>query len=360
MPHIFAFTSMLFTFFMAGCKDGPVDPPPPPPPEKKWEEITMFKNADIRYMIQHKGVLYVSTYISIPTKDSTANVLYKTEDGIKWDTLKTFAITIGPIAFNGDTLTILESGRTWKYHPTFGWKMFWEHLIAADHTQDMVWLNDQLFVFDFNFGLVYSKDTVRVMRDLFIEPSVSKFVKHTYQGKEVFYTRPFYVYEDKIYRFNGSSFETVMNGISTDENKRANYPAMYVHNDTFYAGFNTSSRIKKLVNDVWVNVADTIPNTPHANLFSPNLINRPTSIVFHKNRMFVGTEWTGVLKWTDSVWVSISNGLRLEFPDYPQYELYSAVVQLESFRGKLFVAYGEPWFAPGSGRGKGIFYYTFE
>ncbi|MDP1677382.1 MAG: hypothetical protein Q8L88_11010 [Bacteroidota bacterium] len=359
MIHIFGFASMIFTLLMGGCKDSGVDPPPPVIGEKKWKEIAMFKNVDIRYMIQHKGVLYVSTYLSIPAKDSTANILYKTEDGIKWDTLKTFAITIGPIAFYGDTLTILESGRTWKYHPTFGWKMFWKHLIAADHTRDMVWLNDQLFVFDNDFGLVYSQDTVRVMRDLFIEPSESKFVRHNYKGKEVVYTRPYYVYEDKISRFYGSSFEIIMNGISADENKRPNYPAMHVYNDSFYAGFNTPSRIKKLVNDVWTNVTDTIPNTPYANLFSPNLINRPTSIVFHQNRMFVGTEWTGVLEWSDSGWVSISTDLRLAFPDYPQYKLFSAVVQLESFKGKLFVAYGEPWYAPVVG-GRGIYYFTFE
>lgn len=357
IPHIFAFASLLSLLFIAECKDHGVEPPPPTKEEKKWEEIPLFKNVDIRYMVQHRGVLYVSTY---PVNYDSAKVLYKTEDGITWDTLKTFERTIGPIAFHGDTLTILESGRTWKYHPSFGWEMFWEHLIAADHTYDMLWLKDKLFVFDKDFGLIYSIDTVKVMRDLFVEPSTSRFIKHTYQGKEIYYTRPFYVYEDKIYRFNGSSFEILMYGISSDENKYANYPAMYVYNDTFYAGFNTPSRIKKLVNDVWVNVTDTIPNTPYANIFSPPLINRPTSIVFHQNRMFVGTEWMGVLAWSDSGWIQISKGLRLEFPDRPQYELYSAIVQMESFRGKLFVGYGEPWFAPGSGRGKGIYYYTLE
>lgn len=341
---------------MAGCKDNGVDPPPPIKVEKKWEEIALFKNADIRYMTQHNGVLYVSTY----TIKSTGNdfILYKTEDGVYWDTLKVFERFIGPLAFNGDTLTVLENGRTWKYHPTFGWKMFWEHLIAIDHTRDMVWLNDQLFVFDQDFHLVYSRDTIRNMLNLFNLPSVSKFIKNTFQGKEIFYTRPFYVYEDKIYRFDGSSFEKIMNGISVDENKRANYPAMYAHNDTFYAGFNTPSRIKKMINDIWVNYTDTIPNTPYVNILS-DPTNKPTSIVFLQNRMFVGTEWTGVMEWTESGWVSISNGLRLALPDYPQYKLYSAIVQIESFKGKLFVGYGEPWFAPVVG-GKGIYYYTFE
>lgn len=358
--HIYGFTSMLFTLFMAGCEDKGVDPPPPPP-EKKWEEIAMFKNADVRYMVQHKGVLYVSTYFAQQTNNDTSKfILYKTEDGVKWDTMKTFERFIGPIAFHGDTLTILEGGRTWKYHPAFGWEMFWKHLMAADLTDDMFWLNEQLFVFDNAYRLVYSKDTVNEMRDLFILPSTSRFIKHTFQGKEIFYTRSFYTHEDKIYRFDGKSFEIIMNGITTEENKRANWPAMDVYNDTFYAGFNTPSRIKKLVNDVWMNITDTILNTPYANSFSSPLINPPTSIVFHQNRMFVGTEWTGVLEWTDSGWVSISKGLRLEFPDYPQYELYTAVVQMESFKGKLFVGYGMPAFAPGSGRGRGIYYYTIK
>jgi len=88
------------------------------------------------------------------------------------------------------------------------------------------------------------------------------------------------------------------------------------------------------------------------------LTNAPTSIVFYQNRMFVGTEWMGLFEWTDSGWVSMTKGLRFEFPNYPQYELYSAIVQLESFKGKLFVAYGEPCYAPVTG-GKGIYYYTF-
>lgn len=354
MVHIFASVSMLFTCCMSGCDDMGVDPPLPT--EKKWEEIAVFKNADIRYIVQSNGVLYVSTNIS----NSTANILYKTEDGIKWDTLKTFERTIGPIAFHADTLTVLESGRTWKYHTTFGWEMFWQHLIAADHTRDIVWLNDQLFIFDQDFGLVYSKDTVKEMRDLFNVPITSKFVKHIYQNKEVFYTRPYFVYEDKIYRFDGFQFEVEMNGVTSDENKRPNFPAMYVYSDTFYAGFNTPSRIKKLVNDFWLNVADTIPNSPYANLFSPNLVNRPSSIVFHQNRMFVGTECTGVLEWTDSEWVSIANGLPLEFPNSTQYKLlYRSIVFLESFKGKLFVAYGEPFFASIAG-GRGMYSYTLE
>lgn len=356
--HIYGFVSMLFTLFMAGCEDKGVNPPPPTKEEKKWEEIELFKNTDVRYIVQHNGILYIAGIVIL--NNSTTNILYKTEDGVNWDTLKTFERTIGPIAFHEDTLTILESGRTWKFHPSIGWKMFWQHLIAADHTYDMFWLSRQLYVFDKDYGLIYSEDTVKEMRDVFIEPSVSKFFKHKLQGKEIFYTRPFYVYEDKIYRFNGISFEVVMNGISLNENTRPNYPAICVKFDTLYAGFNSPSRIKKLVNDVWINIADTIPNTPHADFFSPQLINRPTSIVFQQNQLFVGTEWTGVLKWTDAGWVSISKGLRKEFQEHPQYNLYSAVVQFECFREKLFVAYGAPWYAPGSGKSGGVYKYSVD
>ncbi len=352
--HTLLNTSFLFMSLMVGCKDNGVDAPPPLKVEKKWEEISLFNNADIRYMTQHNGVLYVSTYTIKPTGNEY--ILYKTDNGIKWDTLKIFDRYIGPLAFNRDTLTVLENGRTWKYHPTFGWKMFWEHLIAADQTYDMFWLNDELFVYANYMRKVFSQDTVR---DVIDPPNYSKFVKHSYKGEEIVYTRSYYVYEDRIYRFNGYSFETVMNGISLEENKNANYPSMCVNNDTFYAGFNTPTRIKKLTNDLWVNVTDTIPNTSLANIFTPNLRNRSTSIVFHKNRMFVGTEWTGVIEWTDSGWVSIANGLQLAFPNYPQYTLYTAVVQMESFKGRLFVAYGEQFSAPVVG-GRGISTYTLE
>lgn len=354
--HIYSFVSMLFTLFMAGCEDKGVEPPPPGKEEKKWEEIGIFRNTDVRYMVQHNGVLYVAGVVIL--NSSTSNILYKTEDGVKWDTLKTFERTIGPIAFHEDTLTILESGRTWKYHTSFGWQMFWQHLIAADHTRDMVWLNDKLFVFDSDFGLMYSKDTVREMRELFNTPITSKFVRHIYKGKQVFYTRPYYVFEDKIYRFDGLSFEVIMSGVKAEENIYANYPSIYLYNDTVYAGFNTPSRVKKLVNEQWIDASDTIQNTPYADQFTPTLKNRITSIVFHNGRFYIGTEWIGILECADSGWVPLSSGLRLAFPEYQQYELYSAVVQLESFNKKLFVAYGEPWYAPVTG-GRGIYYYSF-
>lgn len=358
MLHLLGHLSIFFTLLPIGCNDKGTDPPPPIIEEKKWEEVAKFKNIDIRYMVKHNGILYVSTYFKGHTVDDTSEfVLYKTEDGVNWEVMKAFERYIGPIAFHGDTLTILESGRTWKYHSSFGWKMFWKHSIAADQTYDMFWLNNELFVYANRIRQVFSEDSVR---DLFQPPYYSKFAKNILSSSHVVYTRPFYVYEDKIYRFNGVSSEVIMNGISANENVRANYPSMYVHNDTLYAGFNTPSRIKKLVNDFWVNITDTIPNTPYENISSPPLINRPTAIAFHQNTLFVGTEWMGVLQWTDSGWVSISKGLRLEFPDYPQYELYIAIVQLESFNGKLFVAYGEPFYAPGSGKGKGMYYYNVE
>jgi hypothetical protein len=281
-------------------------------------------------------------------------------DGVKWDSLKVFERTIGPIAFNGDTLTILESGRTWKFHKVFGWRLFWEHLIAADYTYDMFWLKNQLFIFDRDFRLIYTQDTVLVMRDLFVEPSVSKFIKHSYDGEIVFYTRPFYIHTDRIYRFNGLRFDIIMNGIEKSENVFPNYPAITIHNNILYAGFNSPSRIKKLLNNTWINVTDTILNTPDANIFTPPLINKPTSIAFYKQQMIVGTEWTGVLAWTETGWISLSKGLRLEFPDFPEYKLYTAIVQLEVFHDKLFVGYGDPWYAPGSGRGKGIYFFNLN
>ena len=48
MIHFYGFVSMLFTLFMGGCNDVIIDPSPQQPPqEKKWEEIALFKNADI-------------------------------------------------------------------------------------------------------------------------------------------------------------------------------------------------------------------------------------------------------------------------------------------------------------------------
>jgi hypothetical protein len=350
------FSSLMFTLFSAGCGDSPTEQPKQS--DADWKEVVFFRDVDIRYLVEHNSVLYVSARIPATTQRAAINALFSTKDCRQWDTLKTFDRFIGPIAFHGDTLTILEDGRTWKYHPSTGWEMFWGHLMTANYARDMFWLYDELFVFENVFTMVYSNGMGKELRGIPNEPVVSRFVKHTRDNIELVYTRPYYVFKDNIFFFNGSRFE-VLNGVHPNgENARPNYPSFVFHNDTLFAGFNTPSRIKKYTQAGWINASDSILNTPYALEFSSPLINRPTSIVFKDQRMFVGTEWTGVLEKTDTGWKYLTGGLPLAFPDYPEYKMYRAVVQMVLFNNKLIAAYGEPFSAPVID-GRGMYVYDF-
>jgi hypothetical protein len=351
MTNLFSFVSMLFMIVISSCEDTSINPPPQPI-EKQWEEVTLFKYFDIRYMVTHKERLYVSAVYHSGASDSS--VLFTTVDGNTWDTLKTFIDDTGPLAFSGDTLTVLETGRIWDYHPSFGWRVKYKTLIDAGSTFDMFYLNHVLYVFE-RRDYAFSIDTIRAISRTPVE---SRFIKHSRNGKEIAYTMPYYVYLGCPYWFDGYDFYSLENGILPTENKLPNYPSLYIHKDTLYAGFNTPTRIKKLVDDIWINVTDTIPNTKDANLFNPTLPNTASSILFQNNRMFVGTERTGILEWADSRWVSISNGLQKQFPGQTV-EIYTPIIFLESINGTLFTGFGEPGFAP-LYNGRGLFKYKLN
>lgn len=341
---------LIFLFTLIGCQDHSVDPNMPN--EKKWEEIPLFKKADVRYMKVHDGTLYVSAVLHNFSKDSS--VIFKTKDGEQWDTLKTFEYDIGPFAFHLDTLSIVETGRIWDYHPSIGWKLRFKVRLGAWLTRDIIYLNDELSVFEGRYH-VYGKNTVR---EILSGGIISRFVKLRRHGKEVAYTMPYYIYLGVPWEFDGYNMVSLGNGISTDENKQPNYPALGVLDDTLYSGFSTPTRIKRLVDDVWENFTDTIPN-PTYNILTVPLSNTAASILFYNKRMFVGTERSGILEWTEYGWVSHSNGLPKLFPDYPSIEIYTSVIFLEQLNGVLFVGYGEPAFGP-LYRGRGMYKYKIE
>lgn len=349
---ILTVASILLT---GGCKENAVDPPNTD--TTIWKEVEQFRGVDIRYMTVYDGTLYVSAVRHSSGLEKYTNALLRTQDGKTWDTLKTFERWIGPVAFHGDTLTILEDARTWKYHPSFGWKMFWAHYMTANFARDMIWLNNRLFVFENAFKMGYTYGGEYNLIDSIYLVSVTRFIPFNYKGKEVGITRPFYVFKDGITMFDGASFMEIMDGVGGDENYLANYPSLLNHEGVLYAGFNSPSRIKKWLNERWINCSDTLPPAPHATDFHPNLLNRPTSVAIVRGKLFVGTEWTGVLVQTSSGWKNIASGLPLAFPDYPDNAMYLTVTQMQTFKNSLFVGYGEPWSAPVTG-GRGLYVYT--
>jgi hypothetical protein len=248
---------------------------------------------------------------------------------------------------------VLETGRIWDYHPSFGWKIKYKILVGAWITFDMFYLNNELIVFELRNKAYYQNQ----IREIIGTSRVSKFVKSIKNGKEIAYTIPYYVYLGNPVLFDGFDFFPLENGVTPDENKTPNYPAIRIKNDTLYAGFNTPSRIKKYVNNTWTIVTDTINNTKDAKLFIPQLTNTASAILFQDERMFVGTECTGVLEWENNKWVTISNGLPKLFPSLPTVDVYTSIIFLEGISGTLITGFGEPGFAP-LHNGRGL--YTFK
>ncbi len=91
----------------------------PPTIEEKptWKVVPELASLDVRYMIQHNDVLYL-TAVDPNVKDtciSSGNcfyrgdisVVYKTAGAVVWTKIKGFLVTIGSMTFHDDTLYCL-------------------------------------------------------------------------------------------------------------------------------------------------------------------------------------------------------------------------------------------------------------
>ena len=109
--------------------------------------------------------------------------------------------------------------------------------------------------------------------------------------------------------------------------------------DTLLAG--TSGVVKKYVNNQWPVLGDSLPLTPQK--FRPYA----TAIAVYGNRVFVGTNYVGVLEWKEgNGWNQVGDGLPRFSDGY-----YDAISYLVVFQGKLIAAYGsgKPWRSSGHG-----------
>lgn len=103
----------------------------------------------------------------------------------------------------------------------------------------------------------------------------------------------------------------------------------------------TYATVKMFVGGAWSTFGDSLPMTPQS--FRPYA----TAIAVHGSRVFVGTNYSGVLEWKPGKgWKEIAPGL-------PRYSdgFYDAISYLTVFKGRLLAAYGEgkPWSAQSRG-----------
>jgi hypothetical protein len=339
MMYLLGFVSMMITLLLPGCKDGPVDPPPLPPQEKKWEVVQVLKDYDIRGFKEHNGKLYVTT--NQRTDSGLFGLIYETEDGNIWSLFKTFNSFISPLSFHGDTMVLANIDSVWIFQATIGWKRIFKlPFIGADDIRDIFYLNNSLYIMAVRFWMFSDSG---LAREIDYPQQGGKFLVHKVGNSEVAYYRP-WAYASKFYKFNGEIFFEMTNGLTESEKNISTVDAMWLKNDTLFAGFFNPGSIKYYSGNKWNTYTDTLPYSKYAFQFNPTIKTRPTVICFVDESLYVGTDYIGILKWEkNKEWKLFSNGLPKLNQDF---DVYMGMNFLQYFKGSLFTGYGEPSFSP--------------
>ena len=339
----------------------------------KWNVVPALASIDVRYMIQHNNVLYL-TAVDPKARlicDSglchfidDRSLVYKTTDAVTWTKIAGFKKTIGPMTFHDDTLYCLADDSIHRMLPSGEWQTAFAtppRLGDASADGDIVFIRDTLYAMQTLFA--NAAETYRVHPDGSYEEvlsgpdgmlhfSGSKYIKTVRNGKEFIYVRPIYgLWATRtLFLFDGYTYSHIDNGL-TDNELFGGSDAMVIKDDTLYVGFGgrvAPGVIKSFVGNQWIQFYDTIPSSHSAYLVTPVLYAQPTAIAFAGDRMFVATNSQGVIEWKQKDgWVRISEGLKpgnvagLQEPDlrYP-------LPFLQYFKGKLVAAYGKPGYAP--------------
>jgi len=381
MIRTFVIISLSLLLVDFGCREKIL--PPPVQDIRKWNVVPELATLDVRYMIQHNDVLYL-TAVDPNVKDtciSSGNcyyvgdrsVVYKTTDAVTWTKIKGFKITIGPMTFHDDTLYCLGDDSIYTMLPNGVWRTAFAtppRLAYAPAIGDIVFIRDTLYGMQTVFG--NAMETYRIHPDGTYEEVAgpdglyhyagSKYIKKESNGSEVVYVRPIYgLYGSRnFFSFDGYTYTHIENGL-TDNDIFGGSDAMAIKNDTLYAGFGAmkaAGNIKIFINGQWKQVYDTIPYWRLAYSVTPVLRAEPTAITFWGEKIYVATNSTGVIEWEDnSGWVQLSNGLIHGFiPNIDNKELYYPVPFLKCLNNKLIVAYGKPGYGPWGGVGV----YTYD
>lgn len=352
-----------FILLIFGCNT--TDPLQKVNDNRFWESIPEFSMYDIRYIIQHDDKLFIAAVDpSVSNSDAHGRaVIWETSDAVTWERIKSFHYDIGPLTFHGDTLFCL-SDSLYKYHATIGWRTICKYkgFMNADPSSmgDMTFFKDKLYVMQSVFLemlAIYRLDydgSFEELKPLFGSSfGGAKFIKRYHKGEEELYIRPNY-FCPGFYRFDGSKFIMLWDGLRKEELKGSPANSLALRNDTLFAGFKYPASIKILVDNKWQQYTDTLPSSKSAFRFRPALKTQTTAISFAGNRMFVATDPLGVLEWSKGKgWTRMSDGLALLEPGIK--DVYDPVVFLEYFKGKLIAGYGTPGYAQWGGKGISVY-----
>lgn len=344
---------LLLSFLFNSCSTN--EPALKDDKQLKWELMPELAEVDVRYIVKNDRNLFLA---GVESSNEYSGLLYKTADGLNWELIKNFPAAVGPLTFKNDTLYIL-SDSLYMYTPASELKGICKYEgvinIEPHYFGDMIFLKGNLYLMK-TAGDDYLKtyklsfdgtfEVMKVLQNL--DYGGAKFIKDPSKPDDIAYVRPYYYWPFFFY-FDGMNFYLLADGLTEDEKKSSASNSMAFKEGLLYAGFKNPSSVKILTENIWQTYTDTLPRSKYADNFQPPLKTETTAIVFYKDRMFVSTNYLGVLEWTkNSQWVPISNGL-IDLNEMKG--LYDPIVFLEEFNDFLFAAYGMPAYAQWGGKG---------
>jgi hypothetical protein len=220
------------------------------------------------------------------------------------------------------------------------WVRAYERSIG--YPTDLAVLNSRLVCsfrdFLFPLGISTDGDTLAIVGDslnrycvrrpLGVDQSwIGKLLPGNYNGQTILYCSAMLAYKF-VYRFDGNSLACLgTQGLNEEEAYYGVHDLIW-KGDTLLAG--ATAAVKMFLNGAWSTYGDTLPPTPTG--FSPYA----TALAVWNGKLFVGTNYIGVIQWVPgNGWVSIAEGLP-KFPD----GFYDSIALLSVIQNRLIVAYG--------------------
>lgn len=330
------FISLAINLLLGGCKDRLIDPTDNFQ-DSLWMPLDNTLHLDVRCITVYNNLLY----LTVNQRTDTGNygyVLYS-EDGLTLNILKSFNGFISPMVFHHNYLFVTTSDSILKYHDKTGWESISKlPFVGSESIYDLFFLNDVLYIMADKFWKMNGPNS---FQEILYPQRGGKFLVDN--SKSVAYFRP-WTYASGFYMFNGNTFELIVDGLSLREKISSTVDAMFLKNDTLFAGFGEPASIKHFTNGCWVSYTDSVPIPSDLKIFDPPLVLLPTVASMMNDDLFIGTNYSGVYQWSASKgWVSISKGL----PRWDNsHNIYFGINYLVSFNGYLYTGFGQPTFSP--------------
>jgi hypothetical protein len=352
----------LIFFFLNGCscEDNPADKKEDP--KNSWTKINLgFESVDVRVLKCYNNKLYLAG-------GTGKAIIIVSEDGSNWNilpglVLDTITAPITALAVNDDEVYFTNHDIfLMKYSKSQVVQLTTQHWSLLGEPSDMAYFKESIFVsgmwntyplakIEMNGNLIFIGDSLNpdcTKGNFGIRSSsILKLMQSRINGEDILLGSAILTNNRFLYTINKNSLNCFGNNGLSVEDKYYGVDDFVLNGDTILAG--GFAVLKSSTGSGWTIIGDSLPNTPQN--FKPYI----TAVAVYKNRIFVGTNYIGVLEWVPQKgWVKLNDGL-LSFSD----GFYDSVTNLIVFNNKLYAGYGKGkrWEARSD---DGLYYYNLN